>query len=336
MPPSTFARAGAALSALLAACAQPPALTPAPPSAPPFRHDVGADAARPWTHGHFARGADYFRFAVIGDRTGLQRPGVFEAAVERLGWLQPEFVVGVGDLIEGYSENTAELEREWRDAHALIDRLPMPFFLTVGNHDVGNAAMLDDWLRRHGRTYYHFLYGNALFLVLNTEDPPQLLSRRELDELDRLKRLQATDPAAAQALLQRYESRRAPLPAAISARQAAWAAQVLARHAQVRWTFVFMHKPAWLQADGFTAIEKLLAGRDYTVFAGHGHSYRHSRRNGRDYIRLGPAGGAFPQPSPGNVDHVTLVTMTPRGPQIANIALSGIFPKEGPPAAAAP
>ena len=316
MKSGSVARAiGVLLLALLAACAQPP--RPAPPAAPaaiPFNTDVEITGPRPWTHDGFARGDGYFRFAVIGDRTGAHRAGVFEAALERLVWLQPEFVVSVGDLIEGYSEDPATLQRQWSEVRGQIDRLPMPFFLTVGNHDVGNATMLDDWLRRHGRTYYHFVYGDVLFLVLDTEDPPQLLDRAALD--------------SAHGGLARS---RAParLPAAISSRQLAWAQIVLQRYREVRWTFVFLHKPAWLEAgDGFNAIEALLAGRRYTVFAGHGHVYQHNVRHGQDYIRLGPAGAGIPAPD--SVDQVTLVTMTPTEPHIANIALPGVFPTEGP------
>lgn len=314
MKSGSVARAiGALLLALLAACTQPPRLAaPTAPAAIPFQIDVDAAGPRPWTHDRFARGDGYFRFAVIGDRTGAHRAGVFEAALERLTWLQPEFVVSVGNLIEGYSEDPAVLQRQWSEVHGLIDRLPMPFFLTVGNHDVGNATMLDDWLRRHGRTYYHFVYGDVLFLVLDTEDPPQLLDRA------------AFDSAARDGL--RVSAR---LPAAISSRQIAWVETVLQRYRDVRWTFVFMHKPAWLDAgDEFNAIEDLLAGRRYTVFAGHGHVYRHGVRHGQDYIRLGPAGAGTPAPD--GVDQVMLVTMTTAGPRFANIALPGVFPKEGP------
>jgi len=43
-----------------------------------------------------------FTFAIVSDRTGWHRPGVFESAMARLNWLSPDFVMSVGDLIEGY------------------------------------------------------------------------------------------------------------------------------------------------------------------------------------------------------------------------------------------
>ena len=53
------------------------------------------------------------------------------------------------------------------------------------------------------------------------------------------------------------------------------------QNGEVRWTFVFSHKPVWQDAmgdptsQGWTAIEEaLLAGdRHYTVFVGHEHNY---------------------------------------------------------------
>ena len=48
-----------------------------------------------------------FSIAIMTDRTGGHRPGIWMQAVERINWLRPDFVVSVGDLIEGYTENDA-------------------------------------------------------------------------------------------------------------------------------------------------------------------------------------------------------------------------------------
>ncbi len=56
---------------------------------------------------------DAFRFAIVADLTGGERPGVFADAVGKLNMLQPEFVMSVGDLIEGYTGDEAELVRQW-------------------------------------------------------------------------------------------------------------------------------------------------------------------------------------------------------------------------------
>ena len=46
-------------------------------------------------------------------------------------------------------------------------------------------------------------------------------------------------------------------------------------------------------------------------------------------ITVGSAGAAFVYDGPGNVDMLTWVTMTEEGPEIAGIALKGIFDRKG-------
>lgn len=69
------------------------------------------------------------RFAVIGDRTGLARPGVFEQAIKQVNWLQPEFLINVGDLLEGYTSDIATLADEWAHIEGAVNQLSVPFFL---------------------------------------------------------------------------------------------------------------------------------------------------------------------------------------------------------------
>jgi UDP-2,3-diacylglucosamine pyrophosphatase LpxH len=91
--------------------------------------------------------------------------------MDQLNLLQPEFVINVGDLVEGYTEDKAKANAMWDEVGPMIKKLQMPFFYAVGNHDMGNDTMKAVWLERRGVTYYHFLYHNVLFLVLNSEDP---------------------------------------------------------------------------------------------------------------------------------------------------------------------
>src|SRR5581483_7209572 len=56
-----------------------------------------------------------FQLAIVSDRTGGHRAKVFSRAVEQLNLLQPEFVVSVGDLIEGYTKDVQRLGQEWRE-----------------------------------------------------------------------------------------------------------------------------------------------------------------------------------------------------------------------------
>jgi hypothetical protein len=109
-----------------------------------------------------------------------------------------------------------------------------------------------------------------------------------------------------------------------------WVKKTLEQNKNSRWTFAFMHEPVWDNpSESFKKIDALFKDRNYTFFAGHAHYYDYDLINGHEYITVGPAGAAFIAEGPGNVDHTMLVTMTGKGPQIANIALKGLFDRKG-------
>jgi len=257
----------------------------------------------PWTKLELNEGPDAFRFAVVSDRTGGHRPGVFSRAVRMINLLQPEFVMSVGDLIEGYSEDPGQWALEWSEFESNVDRLQMPFFFCTGNHDMSNLPMSENWKRKFGRSYYSFRYRNVLFVILNSEEPrPEEVVYRFGPE------------------------------------QQEWLRQTLRQNADVRWTFVFFHKPVWREAmgdpvaQGWTAVEDALAAGDrhYTVFVGHEHNYAKFVRHGRDYFMLATTGGGSKMRGVeyGEFDHVAWVTMKDGRPVVANILLDGVQPND--------
>ena len=257
-------------------------------------------AKNPWTNLNLYNNPDNFQFAIVSDRNGGNRPGIFEQAVKKINLLKPEFVISVGDLIEGYTEDEAKIDSQWDEFDYLVERLEMPFFYIPGNHDVTNRVMEKKWQQRHGALYYHFIYHDVLFIFLNSENPPQ---GHEADN--------------------------------ISLEQIEYFKKVLDRHQNLRWTLVFMHKPMWLGGNGknetWPKMEKLLDGRKYTVFAGHHHTYNRSIRNGHQYFVLATTGGGKGENNePGGLDkcqfdHIVWVTMTDAGPVITNLLLDGIL-----------
>src|SRR5262249_21333042 len=100
--------------------------------------NVSVEARNPWTHLRLNNDPDEFRFAICSDRTGGHRSAVFSRAVEQLNLLQPEFVLSVGDLIEGYSTKPERIAEEWKEFQTYVSKLQMPFFYTPGNHDLAN------------------------------------------------------------------------------------------------------------------------------------------------------------------------------------------------------
>lgn len=313
------------LSLVLVSCAQETELPPA----------IGSENKLPRSASAFRNSPDNFQFVVVGDRTGNHRPGVFSKAIDQINLLQPEFVMSVGDLIEGYTEDESRLAEEWDEIESMVNGLDMPFFYTVGNHDLGNEVMRRVWRERFGREYYHFIYKNVLFISLSTEDPPVKHSAEVTARRKMMEELWEKDPLGTQAMiLERSRSRsgKTPVPSdtSISEAQVEYVAQALAENSTVRWTFIFMHKPAWIgNSEQFRRIESALEERPYTVIAGHIHYYDHVMRHGRDYIDMGTTGGVWLREGSGGSDHVMWVTMTDEGPIFANIALNGLTGKAG-------
>lgn len=311
---------------VLGACAANP---PAEPGQQVFAHDF-KDTAVPWTHTNFDSEEGKFTFALFSDLTGGERSGVFDVAVEQLRLLRPELIVNVGDLIEGGDADREQLNSQWDTFDARANRARAPVFYVGGNHDLTGVELRQIWDERFGRKYYHFIYRDVLFLVLDTEDNPPDFQRY----IHRI-RLEAIEIADTQGWDAFHTSEYGQLEerksGRISAEQAGYFQQVINDHPHVRWTFVLMHKPAWERPDEehFSIIETALNGRPYTVFHGHVHAYQHEIRHGRDYIRLGTTGGSHTPGKPMSVDHVSLVTVSESGVDIANLRLSGIFDKTG-------
>jgi protein-tyrosine phosphatase len=294
----------------------------------PYRGD--AEAA-PYTQLDFLNDPSDFQFAVIGDGSGGGRPGVLVGAVDVLNLLRPEFVLGVGDLIEGYTEDEELLRSQWDEVDTELARLEMPFFFVPGNHDLNIGPSEEVWFDRAGapRSYSHFVYKDVLFLLLSTEDPPKLPTE-ELEAMYAEVKTGQLSPAESMKAIEELEAWAGSV--SMSQAQVDYVREVLEENTDVRWTFAFMHSPAWAQPDPgrFAEVEAMLADRPYTVFAGHTHTYDYSWHNGRDYVTMGMTGGLPPaHGATGNMDHVAWVTMTDEGPRIGNVLLNGVMDKRG-------
>jgi hypothetical protein len=232
---------------------------------------------------------DDFRFAILPDRNGGMRPGVFEDAVEKIKLLQPAFVITTGDLIDGYTTDPKKWKSEWDEFDAIVKPLNMPFYFVPGNHDISNAVLLDAWKKRRGDPWYSFVYKNVLVVCLHTEDRPF---------------------------------------GGLGGQQIAWAKKTLAEHPDVRWTLLFFHRPLWMDKKeaGYERVRAALKGRNYTVFSGHLHHYVEGERDGMKHYVLATVGGdsKVRGNDVGEFDHITWVTMKSTGPVVVNLQLDGI------------
>ena len=295
-----------------------------------FVHDIEAGPT-PWTSDVFEDTEEDFTFALISDLNGGEREGVYSRAVSQLNRLDPTFVLSVGDLIDGGTTDSLQLAKEWDSFDARTSKLKMPFFYLGGNHDLTNIEMRSFWKERFGPRYYHFLYKDVLFLMMDSED---FTASRMLEIY------QARDTALriirGEIDGDYEESTYYHMPersiGAMSKEQLDYFETVLQKYQEVKWTFVLMHKPLWLREDekGLGQLETLLSDRPYTVINGHFHSLSHRKRLGRDYLMLGTTGGSQHAQDSLSLDHVTLVRML-KEPEITHLKMDGILNKAGNP-----
>jgi len=293
-----------------------------------FEHDL-LEGPTPWTSDEFEAEEEDFTFAIISDLNGGERAGVYSTAVSQLNRLDPTFVLSVGDLIDGGTEDSVQLAKEWDSFDKRTAEFNMPFFYLGGNHDLTNPAMRTFWKNRFGPRYYHFLYEDVLFLMMDSED----YEEKRMMEIY-LARAKALKILAGE-LEGKYEDteyfkmeeRRL---GGMSQDQLEYFKSVLEKHPSVKWTFILMHKPLWMREDdkGLGRLEDLLADRPYTVINGHFHSFSHRIRNGRDYTILGTTGGGQNPTDSMAFDHVTLVRMAEQ-PVVTHLKMGGILDETG-------
>lgn len=279
----------------------------------PFQHSLTPPPS-PWVGKEIKSPEDKFTFALFSDLNGGERDRIFEVAAAQLALFKPDFIVSVGDLIDGEIEDTIQLKAQWDSFDARAEKAGAPIFRVGGNHDLSNVKMREVWAERYGPRYYYFIYRDVLFLILDSEDYSET-------------RIQEIYTSTMEEYRQMIEGK----VGEIGDKQSDYFKDVLANNPDVRWTFLFMHKPTYLREDGrgLERIEAALKGRNYTVINGHVHTFSHQVRNGMDYMMLGTTGGSQNKERANAFDHLSLITMDTNGPNISHIKMEAILDKTG-------
>lgn len=120
-----------------------------------------------WTAAYSGGSDGTFRFAILGDRTGEAVPGVWEEVWRETDADHPDFVITVGDTIQGGDDAT--VDREWQEQlRILAPYRKYRIFFTPGNHDVWSldSAEAFEKYAKHP-LHYGFDYKQAHFTVLD-------------------------------------------------------------------------------------------------------------------------------------------------------------------------
>jgi predicted phosphodiesterase len=244
-------------------------------------------------HGESTNFIDQYplRFAVIGDRTGTAQPGIYEQVIEEIKRLRPDFVITVGDMIEGPAPDTMEINRRWEEYMGIIGTLTAPVYFAAGNNDIWDSTSLEFYKRYVGEPYYSFDIRGVHFVMLDN-------SRFfEIDDFP--------------------------------TEQIDWLIDDLQKSKNAGFTIVVLHVPFWMNtiAEGKPdTLHSLFVkyGVD-AVFTGHWHHYFTGEYDGILYTGMGSSGGGTNYPV-GSEYHFAWVTIDQDGISIAPVAMGGVWP----------
>ena len=231
-------------------------------------------------------------FAVIGDRTGEPADGIYEQALAEIARLRPDFLMTVGDAIDGYTEDSVKLNHQWDSVLTMYSDVSFPIHHTPGNHDIQGAMSEQVYRAKIGEPSYSFTFDGGAIVVLDNS---------------RVERSEDLEPD-----------------------QVAWLGEQLVKYQNVPNLMVFMHKPLWYNSTALGKPDTLHTlfthyGVD-AVISGHFHSYFSGKFDGVRYVSIGSSGGGISPSSPGPKYHFAWVTVDDEGIHLSPILLGSVLP----------
>ncbi|MCW5980005.1 MAG: metallophosphoesterase [Bryobacteraceae bacterium] len=198
-----------------------------------------------------------FHFSIMGDRTGGAAPEVWGRVWREVDLLHPDFVINVGDTIEGGRDDRAQAE--WNALRPTFVRYGhFPLYFTPGNHDVFSDTSAKIYVQETRRPlFYSFNYQDAHFTVLDNSRTTDL-TQEQMEFLERD--------------LEAHRDRR---PKFVFFHKPFWIVPLKLRSGEFP-----LHQTA------------LRHGVEY-VISGHGHQFVRLQRDGVTYMEVGSSGGTM-------------------------------------------
>ncbi len=170
---------------------------------------------------------DAFTFAIFGDRTGGLTSGVsvLADAVRDTNLLEPDLVMTIGDLVQGYC-GKAPWRRQMREYRRIMDNLLCPWFPVAGNHGIywrgdnkPEGEHETNFEKYFGPLWYAFEHKNSWFVVLYSDEGDPLTGQKNFNKLE----CQTMSPA-----------------------QFEWLDGILTQAKDADHVFLFLHHPRWI------------------------------------------------------------------------------------------
>lgn len=269
------------------------------------------------------RSDDGFHFVIYGDRTGGVPAGleILKQAVADTNLLDPDLVMTVGDLIQGYNA-TDDWLPEMEQYKSIMQKLKMNWYPVAGNHDIywrgrglppGHHE--SNYEQHFGPLWYCFEHKNCGFVVLYSDEGDPKTNRKGFHDFE----------------LQQF-----------SQQQLAFLDKALQQLKSKDHVLVFLHHPRWIesryQGSNWPVVhEKLVAaGNVKACFAGHIHfQHYNGLEDGIEYFTLGATGGHIQDdlPDAGFLHQMNVVSVRSKNISVASIPVGAVYdPKKFTPA----
>ncbi len=263
---------------------------------------------------------DVFHFVIYGDRTGGEPAGlkVLRQAVKDTNLIDPDLVMTVGDLIQGYSERDQWI-KEMEEYKSIMAELNMNWYPVAGNHDIywvgkdrPQGHHEANYEEHFGPLWYSFEHKKTGFIVLYSDEGDPKTNKKGFNDFG----LQI-----------------------MSEDQLAFLDQSLERLSNANQIFVFIHHPRWIgrgyAGGNWDVVHKKLsaAGNVKAVFAGHIHHMRFDQPDdkGIEYYTLATTGGFLHGdiPDAGYLHHLNMVSVRESSFSVSAIPVGAVFdPKQ--------